>query len=336
MHEGIKETLTEDLALRAIEHRDRFYRLFINRYCEMLPSLIDYKNKPYTLSNLKLEWGLRNGYNMIVGQNTLGEICVMGYSVNINTTTNPLNFFQTTSLRKSDINFIIPKQLIPEHMFEITELNVNDINPHNNFVVVRNKPLMFTNDFKVIEHYANEICEIVLSRYSLIMQSKINTFLRGDLNDEGINKVANALYNGAPYIKTSKYFDPEEDILTFDNANITSSLAELKREYQNKINENNSFLGINSLGVDKESGVSDIEAKSGDSWSSSNANIFLEGRQPAFDLLNKKYGLDIKAQYNNIIASEMMNLTKELDEKGGKESENDNDSTGTDFGGSKS
>ena len=65
------------------------------------------------------------------------------------------------------------------------------------------------------------------------------------------------------------------------------------------------MIGINSLAVEKSSGVSDTEAKSNRAYTSSNANIYLSARQQPLDKLNKRYGLNVTAVYNDEVASEL-------------------------------
>jgi len=89
------------------------------------------------------------------------------------------------------------------------------------------------------------------------------------------------------------------------------------------------MLGINSLAVEKSSGVSDEEVKSNRGYTTSNANIYLDGRNHGLKKLNKRYDLKIEALYNDEVTSEFSELHKELeleDSKGG-ESVNDNNNS---------
>src|SRR5699024_3092475 len=98
------------------------------------------------------------------------------------------------------------------------------------------------------------------------------------------------------------------------------NFQELKREYQNKISELNNAIGINSLAVEKSSGVSDEEAKSNRGYTTSNANINVDGRNQGMKNLNKRYNLKLEAVYNNKEASEF----QELIEKEEVSNENNN------------
>jgi len=104
---------------------------------------------------------------------------------------------------------------------------------------------------------------------------------------------------------------------------VAQNFQELKREYQNKISELNNMLGMNSLAVEKSSGVSDEEAKSNRAYTTSNANIYLDARNNGLEKLNKRYGLNVEAMYNDEVVSEFQELAKE-EEKAGDPENDDN------------
>ena len=86
----------------------------------------------------------------------------------------------------------------------------------------------------------------------------------------------------------------------------------MKREYQNKISELSNFLGVNSLAVDKESGVSDTEAKSNRGFTTSNSNIYIRGREP-FKKLNRRFNLNIFPYYDDEAISKINITTLETE-----------------------
>ena len=308
MIKSLENELSEKLELKVVNFRNRFARLFLLRYMEMLPQLIVYKHGYNTsIDFLKLEIGLRDNLDIAIGKAKNGEIMILGYVTSNNTLSEPKNFFThyTNTLTKKDIIPIVGKDLLPDKLEEIT---LKDNAQTGNFIIVRNKALNYINDREIIDHYTMQLAELVASRFSVTIQAKVITFLKGQIGDETINQIAEELYNGSPYSKVSDYFDPNDQIIKLDNATIAGNLTELKREYQNVIGELNSMLGINSVGVDKTSGVSDIEALSNKSYLTGNANIYLSPRQDAFNLLNKRYDTEIEVVYNDQIASEMQKL----------------------------
>ncbi len=319
---GLKVELSQDIDRRVIEHRNRFRRLIFNRYVEYLPLLINYTDKDKVgIDFLQLEIGLRQGYQVVVGKARNGVIMVLGYiQGQYFNNTNYFNDFNLTfnkRLTQDDVTFIVPEYLRPEKMLEI---QYYDNCQSGDFIVLRNKPINLTNDYEVLEHYCDELAEIVLSRFSLIMQSKFSKIFLSDVQDETINQFITKLYNGAPFIKTDKFFDADEDIIDLGSDYITTALVEMKREYQNKISELNNFLGINSLAVEKESGVSDTEAKSNRAFTTSNSNIYIRGRE-SFNMLNRRFNTKIKPFYDDEAMSEFDLLNISTNSFGGQNNE---------------
>ena len=70
------------------------------------------------------------------------------------------------------------------------------------------------------------------------------------------------------------------------------------------------MLGLSSLGVDKESGVSDEEAQSNASFKKSNENIYLFARNNALKFLNERYEMDIHAEFSENMVKELSSLEK--------------------------
>lgn len=317
--EQIDKRLGKNLKDKVIHHRERFIHLFRARYLEMLPSLIKYKNQ-HTISVdfMKVEVALRNGYDVVIGETIDRKIQVIGYATTKQTTSNPADLWTSRRLRHGDIKFIIhPKMRLPYYR----EISDTDGCRTGSFIVLRNKVLNYTTDAQILEHYVDELAEIVLSRYSISMQVKITTLFLGEPNDETLNEIISDVYNGNPYITGSKLFDVDEQIYHMKNDGIAQNFQELKREYQNKISELNNMLGINSLAVEKASGVSDEEARSNRAYTTSNANIYLDARNDGLKRLNKRYNLSLEASYNDEVISEFADLAKD------KEGEANDDNT---------
>lgn len=326
---GVKEEGAEDIGQKVIEHRNSFHRLLNSRYRELLPMLIVYQhpdNPDIHVDWLSVEMALRQNYRVAIGDTTQGTIGVLGVvkDTKHKQGTTPANLFQNKRYTEQNIEFTLPAQYRYDKYLELSH---QDDFKTGNFVVLENKPFSLVSDFDIVYHYSIELAEITTSRFSLSMQSKIVTFFIDEIGNESVNKLVNQLYNGFPYVKTSKLFDPEEQIVQMNNDGLANNFVELKREYQNKLSELNNMLGVNSLAVEKASGVSDVEAKGNQSFTGANANIYLESRNHALKGLNKKYGLNIKAVYNDNVKSEL-SLTEGEDllkaDMGGGESEDNN------------
>lgn len=318
-HVGVETELSQDISLRVIEHRNRFRKLIFNRYLEFLPLLINYTNKEsVAIDFLQLETALRQGYQVVVGKSRNGQIMILGYIQtnhykNTSDFMNNFNFDFERRLNEKDIYFTIPKYLRPEYALEIQHY---DNCKSGDFIVLRNKPVTLNNDYEIISHYCDELAEIILSRFSLIMQSKFAKIFKSEVNDETVNQFITQLFNGSPFIKVSGLFDAEEDIIDLASDYVNNALVEMKREYQNKISELSNFLGVNSLAVDKESGVSDTEAKSNRAFTTSNSNIYLRGRDP-LNMLNQRFDLDIQPYYDDEATSQIDMKNMATDNYGG-------------------
>jgi len=320
---GVEVESNQDIGRRVMEHRNRFRRLIFNRYVEFLPLLINYTNKQSVgIDFLQLESGLRQGYQVVVGKARNDEIMILGYVQNTypkssNDYFKQFNFATEYRLTEKDIIFTIPEYLRPDYALEIQHY---DNCRSGDFIVLKNKPVTIGNDYEIIEHYCDELAEVVLSRFSLIMQSKFAKVFKSDINDETVNQFITQLFNGSPFIKTDGYFDAVDDIIELDSDYVVNALSEMKREYQNKISELSNFLGINSLAVDKESGVSDTEANSNRSFTTSNSNIYLRGREP-IQMLNKRFELDLQPYYDDEATSQIDMQNMATGDYGGGSSE---------------
>lgn len=308
---GLDETVQNKLTEKINHHKQRFISIFRGRYREMLPTLIQYNNENTVSVNfLKVEHALRSGYDVAIGMTKNGNIQILGYVKTKESSENPSDMLTSKRLHGSDIEFIIPKHLREVYYKEITNY---DSCQTGNFVVLRNKILNYVQDYEILEHYVQELSEIVLSRYSISMQVKISTIFKGNLDDTSLENLVSDIYNGKPYITVNKLFDFDENVYKFNNEGLVNAFSELKTEYQHKISELNNMLGVNSLAVDKESGVSDVEANSNTGYTTSNANIYLESRNESLNKLNKRYNLKLQATYNDKVSSELQSFSERME-----------------------
>ena len=307
VYSNIEQSLNEKIKMRMTSHRNAFYRFFRNRYREFLPVVIGYEGLEDTkIDPIQLEIWLRQGYGVAVGETTRG-VMILGtvprqsqlYTLGTN--------YSVAPLTSADVNYFISDKIRVKNK----EITYHDGFESGNMVVIYNKPYQLTNDFEIIDIYSERIAEIALSRFSIYMQAKISTVIRGEADDEDVEQITSDLYNGSPFIETTMMFDPEESILSINNGQeVISALPELKREYQNNIAELNNILGLSALGVDKASGVSDIEAQSNKAYQKANSNVYLKSRNEKLKLLNEKFNLNIKAEYADEIAGNLSSLEK--------------------------
>lgn len=288
---------SEEVAERVKVHRKLFFNIFYFRYRELLPSLIMYKTNLENdyINFYKLEYYLRNGQNVVLGFDYYNKLKILGV------TNSNYSYLNNPILTKKDIMFF--DDVAPADDYK--EITYYDNCKSGNFVVLQNKRNTYTSDFTIVSFYTDQLAEISLSRYSVIMQAKINTILKGDIGNETITQIANDMYNGIPYIKTGLEFDPEEQIITIDN-NVTEVLANLKKEFNNKLTELNNVIGINTTFTDKESGVTNLELSSNQGYTSANSNVYLSAREEALKKLYLAYGIKIIPYFNNSVRAELM------------------------------
>lgn len=303
----IEQSLNEKIKMRLVSHRNAVYRFFRNRYREFLPVVIGYTGLENTkIDPIQLEIWLRQGYGVAIGETKRG-IMILGTVTRQSNLYSLSSNFSIAPMTSNDITYFINDKIRVKNK----EITFHDGYETGNMVVIYNKPYQLTNDFEIIDLYSERIAEIALSRFSIYMQAKIATVIRGESDDEDVEQLTQDLYNGSPFIETTLEFDPRQSVLSIDNgASVVGALPELKREYQNNIAELNNILGLSALGVDKASGVSEIEAQSNKAYQKANSNVYLKSRNEKLKLLNDKFDLSIKAEYADEIASELSSLEK--------------------------
>lgn len=322
-HQALREDYQQEIGEQVVHHRNLFAYIFFGRYLEGLPSTIKYvdlKNDSHVAVDwYKVELMLRHNIDVVIGETKNGYLRALGYVNTDISESDPKNLFMKKPLTKEDIISIIDERLLPDTMIEITTSTMT----MGNFVVLRNKYLKMVNDFEIVRYYTDELAEIETSKYSLTIQSKATTVWNFLAQSQTGADIVTRFYQGYPSINI-KGFNPEKDIHTIDNTNLASTLAELKRAHQNSLNEMYATLGFHTLGVDKESGVSQVEAKSGNAFSTYNSNIYLAPRNNPLRLLEKAKGYMIYPAFDDQAITTLMIQ----DMMGGNENANSNSFSG--------
>ena len=129
---GLKQELSKDFGERVRNHKMMYRNMRINRYKELLPSLIKYTqntpddkplimNVPNILGYIlsvdfhKVEIALRNGYHVVIGADNRNHIRLLGY-INSNLANQPFYMIEARPITKRDISFIIPKEIGRAHV----------------------------------------------------------------------------------------------------------------------------------------------------------------------------------------------------------------------------
>lgn len=271
------------------------YEQLIGGFRELLDTRIDYEGVGVTASfpEMKIEYGLCNLNDVAIGMCKDGKVRLIGYSpIDISNTSVKNLMTYRKPLRGRQLIKTCPSLFFDfDSAIEITP----DFPTVGNFVILRNKPASYVNEYKRIDLVCQKLAEIEATRYSIVWQSKAITGFIGEENDTDVNDAVNNFFNGNPFFKAGLKFD-KDNIFNVDHTKTAEILAKLAEEYKDTENALLSKLGINSVGTSKASGVSDMEASSSSLATTAMANVYLTGRNMGLKLLNEKYGLSIVAK----------------------------------------
>lgn len=311
---GVDAELSEALEAKVITHRNEFYRFSIGKYLEALASLFSYSNLPITFEKSKMEIMLRQQYAVAFGINRLGKSVILGY-VNTNFDyTNPQQILNNKIYTGKDISFLIPEKLrLPIKKYQqITNL---DDATSGNFIIVQNKKLSLVNDYKILQHYVSELAELEATKMSLIIQAKVMTVFKDENGNESLNQAIQKIYNSSPILKVDPTFDVEESIIKIDNTGLVETLNTVEKTRQEVLAQLNAYFGINVASISKESGISDAEINANLSHVTNNLNVYVESRQQAFDLYNKRFGTYYKVSTDMNPEGEIISNENNSDDK---------------------
>lgn len=288
-------TYHENLSTSVQIYKKATYQRLRNRFRELLLTTIDYEGVGVTSSfhSLKIEAALRNNYKVAVGMCLDNKTRMIGYITNDFTNSSVENILTYQKpLKGSSLIPILPPLLFNyKKAIEITP----DFPTIGNFVVLRNKPISFENEYATIDLTCQKLAEIEATRYSIVWQSKVMTGFIGEENDTDVKDAVNNFFNGNPFFKAGLKFD-KDSIFPVNNTKVAEILSKLAEEYKDTENSLLSQMAINSVGTSKASGVSDMEASTSSLVTTAYGNVLLTGRNMGLVLYNEKFNLDIKAK----------------------------------------
>lgn len=289
-------TYHENLATSIQIFKKSTYIRLRNRFIEIMMTNIDYDGLGVTSAfhELKIEAGLRKNYAVAVGMCKDNKVRMIGY-VTTDITNSSVENFMTYQKPLRGASLIPTAPTLKFDYSKAIEITPDFPNT-GNFVILRNKPLSYVNEFQTIDLYCQKLSEIEATRYSIIWQSKAMTGFIGEENDTDVNDAINNFFNGNPFFKAGKQFDKDDFIFHVDNTKVAEILSKLAEEYKDTENSLLSQLGINSVGTSKASGVSDLEASTSSLATTAYANVYLTGRNMGLRLFNEKFGTTIKAK----------------------------------------
>lgn len=289
----LKEPIQQLMSQKVIFQKNIAFKMFVAKYMELLPSIRKYSTeKIKSIDFSSLEISLKNGKSPVIARSSIGKYVFCGFTSKKSNLEN--DFYRRN---QNDIQFFIDKKLFPHEMKEIV---FYDDCQSGDFIVLKDKKTEYMSDYEIIVYHANLISEIELTRLSLFMQAKISTFFTKESEDDvDIDTMIAALYYGAPAISLTNAVDIEDIIHQYDNGNTSELLDNMKRQYQNVYSECNTMLSIPNVAVEKESGVSNVEATGNEPFTNIISDSYISIVQECFDKLNNRFGdCDVLVSYN--------------------------------------
>lgn len=281
-------------------YENDFYRLYYDIIMNLTINLIDYSEtwRETPMLDVELsEWENRVfGYSLI-GGTSKDDLHVLGVAKN----NNLLGFGQ---LNVPVMQTQIVDDPISGSLEQITRYTPKD----KGYVVITNKynqpydTALGNNktlhDKAITSQYAEMMANNKTSQYinaRLLRAAFIGLSKDKDLTALNIfNKIQNGdVFIGLDSGKINKF----EDILQVIKLDVPDHLPSLSTAFAKEWSELLGFFGVDSSGTVKDSGVSETEVASNNQFVSAMRQVYLRGRQPGLDLLNKTFGTDLKARY---------------------------------------
>ena len=265
--------------------QNEYYAIYFDYLNNLLLNLISYENAPIEFDSRFCEYCLRMFGVVRVGGDP-NHIFVIGQ--NTNSSLPNVGMFGNII---DDTVIEFDKNEYEHKLQQITRLNINKEDRKAGFVTLTNKYSWYNagfsfgfNDYMLIERVAKTIALIKATQVFNINQ----------LTD--INRV-----------------------FGIANLNVQDHLSSLKDQLNNELNELYTMLGINTVGIDKKERLVANEANANAQLTEASANIYLDGRNNALELLNEAMQrIDpsfkpIKAVLNQGSANQLLQLKQNVD-----------------------
>lgn len=306
-----------------------YYTIYYDYLLNLLMSEFKYENAPITFEPYRLEWMLRTiGWCEIVAVDK-DHIFVEGGSdggISINSEIGAL--FSNAS----------PKEYGPSARDLIGGSKVTKLSGQNSgtaklpvSVVLSNKLNVFTSpnvtDNIILDRTARTLAEIKASEITNIRQQK--TPFIGFTKDGSLTakKVWEQLQSGRPFISVDKdvanYDNDLDKILKIVPTQTPNLAPALKDSWNDTMNEFLTFMGLDSMAVDKKERLVTAEAESNDQQVSISASVYLDSRNRRLDILNEAIGTNIHAKMN----FETLEDTLEIINRDAPKGDDDDDET---------
>jgi len=265
----------------------------------------------------QLETMIRQGFLVAVGRDGAGRIRILNtqnLSINLG-----LNAMMGIGMSGDGV---IWDELTKTNLYPITELEPDK----GDYVIFSNKNiaaylsffqtegfdakvnLAGMSDELLIQTTAQKLAVNRATAFQNMIQMRASTvFYTKNKNVTGGNIIQRWL-NGFPFIGVDDSYNIQDSITTLQGSdNLDRFLTGLRQENDYNLSEYGMWLGVTSSGMQKESGVSDLEAASKLQQTESLGEIYLQARQSPLDKLCRRFGGDLKAMFNQQSAQAVLN-----------------------------
>lgn len=166
---------------------------------------------------------------------------------------------------------------------------------HSDCVLIENNKLRMPTSVAV-SYFTRQLFEVVRTRDVNLQTLKAPFFIVTD--DKSVltfKKILEEIQKNSIAVFGDKSYNIEEAIKVFQTG-VRPMTSELTDLYHDIMNEALTYLGINNANTDKRERLITSEADSNNQFIDSCASMFLEARQRACELINKKFGLSISVE----------------------------------------
>lgn len=173
-------------------------------------------------------------------------------------------------------------------------------------VIIENNPLRkCTNDF--ITYYVNKLAEAERTMDVNVKSCKTPYIIACDDKDVlTFKRIFQQIDGNTPAIYADKGLNLDSlNVLKTDSKFLGNELMDYKKSVENELL---TFLGFNNLAVDKKERVNLSEANSNNEMTRSFAELQLDSRARACELINKMYGLNVSVKRRELVESGVENV----------------------------
>lgn len=300
--------------------QNEYYAIYFDYLNNLLLNLISYENAPIEFDSRFCEYCLRMfgvvrvggdpNHIFVIGQNTNSSLPNVGMFGNI--------------IDDTVIEF--DKNEYEHKLHQITRLNINKEDRKAGFVTLTNKYSWYNagfsfgfNDYMLIERVAKTIALIKATQVFNINQLKVPYIGYTSNKNLTAKNIWNNINAGIPFIELEEGITDINRVFGIANLNVQDHLSSLKDQLNNELNELYTMLGINTVGIDKKERLVSNEANANAQLTEASANIYLDGRNNALELLNEAMQrIDpsfkpIKAVLNQDSANQLLQLKQNVD-----------------------